>query len=101
MYVALASYPKCADARIASCAIGSSTRFSARPSVTTSSGTGVGSTQTPLSWRFGFVMNPEPPTQLVEPGSTPLQYCVWMFAQPLPPTFWKNDCRYVCNVLLE
>ena len=41
-----------------------------------SAGTGVGSVQTPFSWCFGFVMNPVPPTQLVEPSRVPLQYWV-------------------------
>ncbi len=56
---------------------------------------------TPFSWWRGFVTKPVPPTHVVEPDSVPLQYCVWMFAQPLPPTFWKNAFRYVCSVLLE
>ena len=56
MYVAFGSYWKCAEALIASCASGSSTRFSASPSVTMSSGTGVGSVQMPFSWCFGLVM---------------------------------------------
>src|SRR5207245_1873096 len=73
MYVAFGSYLKWAEARIASIAIGSSTRFSERPRVTMSDGTGVGSVQTPLSWFLGLVTKPEPPTQLVEPGRTPLQ----------------------------
>ena len=72
-------------------AIGSSTRFSARPYAVMSAGTAVGSVQTPLSWRFGFVMKPLPPTQLVDPGSTSLQYCVCTPAQGLPPTFPKKD----------
>lgn len=54
-YVAWGSYWKCADARMASMAIGSSTRFWASPSVMMSSGTGVGSVQTPFSCFFGFV----------------------------------------------
>src|SRR5579864_3417745 len=86
---------------MASCAIGSSTRFCARPDAMMSSGTGVGSVHTPFSWCRGFVTYPVPPTQVVEPGSAPLQYWVWMFAQWLPPTPEKNDWRYVCSVLLE
>lgn len=46
-----------------------------------SSGTGVGSVQTPFSWAVGFVTKPEPPTQVVEPASTSLQYCV---SRPCP-----------------
>ena len=46
-------------------------------------------------------MNPVPPTHDVAPASTPLQYCVCTFAQPLPPTFVKNELRYVCSVVLE
>ena len=56
-----------------------------------SSGTAAESVQTPFNWRVGFVMKPAPPTQDVEPGSSMLQYCVWMFAHGLPPTFAKND----------
>ena len=41
----------------------------------------------------GFVTNPAPPTQFVEPTRASAQYCVWMFAQGLPPTFWKKDCK--------
>src|SRR5690348_10766240 len=77
MYVACGSYLKWADARIASCAIGSSTRFCAKPSVMMSSGTGDGSVHTPFSWCTGFVTKPVPPTHVVDPTSAPLQYCVW------------------------
>jgi hypothetical protein len=46
-------------------------------------------------------MKPEPPTQLVEPTSTPLQYCVCTPAHGLPPTLVKNELTYVCSVRLE
>src|SRR4051812_799108 len=49
MYVACGSYLKCADARIASAAIGSSARFCASPDATMSDGTGVESVHTPFS----------------------------------------------------
>jgi hypothetical protein len=54
-----------------------------------SSGTGVGSVQTPLSWCFGFVMNSAPgaPAQFVVPAGTFRQYCVWTAAHGLPPRF--------------
>jgi hypothetical protein len=39
--------------------------------------------------------------QFIEPASAYAQYCVWMLAQPLPPTFWKNEARYAWSVLLE
>src|ERR1700730_1726521 len=93
MYVAFGSYLKCADARIASAAIGSLTRFSARPSVTMSEGTGVGSVQTPFNWCVGFVTNcaPGTPAQLVVPASTLRQYCVCTPPHGLPPTPLKNE----------
>src|SRR5260370_9967319 len=93
MYVAFASYLKCADARIASDAIGSSTRFSARPSVTMSDGTAVGSVQTPFNWCVGFVTKsaPRTPAQLVVPASTLRQYRGCTPAHALPPTFPKNE----------
>jgi len=55
-----------------------------------SDGTGVGSVHTPFSWCFGFVTNPLPPTQLVEPSRTFLHYWVWTPAHGLPPRFEKN-----------
>jgi hypothetical protein len=95
MYVAYGSYLKCADARIASAAIGSSTRFCARPSVTMSDGTGVGSVQTPFNWCVWFLMNSAPgrPAQLVVPARTFRQYCVCTPAHGLPPTLSKKEFR--------
>src|SRR3954468_19917610 len=90
MYVACGSYLKCFEARTASAAIGSSERFCASPDAMMSDGTGAGSVQAPFNWGVGFVTNPLPPTQLVEPTRMTLQYCVWMFAHELPPTLWKN-----------
>src|SRR5207245_11335149 len=77
-YVAYGSYLKWAEARMASIAIGSSTRFWDSPDAMMSSGTGVGSVQTPFSWLLGFVMNCAPaiPVQLVVPAGTLRQYCV-------------------------
>src|SRR5436190_22110794 len=95
MYVAYGSYLKCAAARWASIASGSSTRFSASPSVTIWSGTGVGSVQTPLSWFFGLVMYWAPgiPAQLVVPAGTLRQYWVWTPAHALPPMLAMNVLR--------
>src|SRR2546423_5885172 len=89
MYVAYGSYLKCAEARIASIAIGSSTRFCASPLATIVSGTGVGSIHTPFSWFFGLVTYSTPgwPAQLVEPTIAPRQYCVCTAAHGLPPRF--------------
>ncbi len=64
-----------------------------------SAGTGVGSVQTPFSWCFGFVTKPVPPTQLVEPGSVPRQYCVCTPAQGLPPMSAKNEFDVVLERL--
>src|SRR3954451_2277725 len=93
MYVAYGSYLKCAAARCASIASGSSTRFSARPSVTMSSGTGVGSVQTPFSCFLGLVTYSAPgtPAQLVAPTGTKRQYWVCTAAQGLPPTLLMNE----------
>ncbi|HEY8644509.1 MAG TPA: hypothetical protein VIL77_01375 [Gaiellaceae bacterium] len=95
MYVAFGSYLKCADARMASTAIGSSTRFWASPSVTISSGTGVGSVQTPFSCPRGFVMYSACGSllQLVVPARTLRQYCVCTPAHLLPPTPPMNEFR--------
>src|SRR5437868_5405303 len=86
---------------MASCASGSSTRFCASPSVMMSSGTGVGSVQTPLSWPVGFVTEPVALMQFVAPTAAPLQYCASMLAHLLPPTFLKNELTYVWSDLLE
>ena len=60
-----------------------------------SEGTGVGSVQTPFSWRFGLVMYCAPgiPAQLVVPAGTLRQYCVCTPAHGLPPTLVKNELR--------
>jgi len=66
-----------------------------------SSGTGVGSVQTPFSWPFGFVTKFFAPAQLVAPAAASLQYCVSMFAYLLPPMFWKNELTYAWSDALE
>ena len=84
---------KCAEARIASIAIGSSTRFCDRPDAMMSSGTGVGWVHAPLSWRLGFAMYSAAgfDVQSVVPAGTFRQYCVCTFAHGLPPRLPMNE----------